>query len=511
MMRGLLLAIAVVATGCPSVRNLPPGTRVPMQTLHEHRSDLNGYVRTLLDARKYKRAFYALELQKTRVYSTQKLAAAGGELGRSVAELYRDLRPLFRSVFAAAATGDSRGLTIVSDEGRQFRELGAGRDQAFWEHMYMFERRTEPLAKNAIGGIPYSFAARHGYGVSTAEEVSRLMSPDEVFLSYFVHRDAVFAFQIFRGKLRVVRLPESAAAIQAASRNLVELTRTPDTGEAWIAQAKTLRGMVLGPFAATVARKDVRAVFVSPHGFLANVPFALLADDRGRPLIEHLSLSYVPSASIYRQLLSRPILNDPPRMLAVGNAIYPEGLAPLEFAEREAQVVSELFPDGALLTGAGATEGRIRAAVPRYNILHFATHGVLLGRVVPDASSLLVTADDAHDGFLSAAEIAAIDMSGIYIAVLSACETSVTDASSGSIDLGSITNAFLSAGVPSVIGTMWQVDDEATTVLMLEFYQRFLEVGAGEALRQAQLRVRKDARFAHPYFWAAFALYGWDK
>jgi CHAT domain-containing protein len=76
---------------------------------------------------------------------------------------------------------------------------------------------------------------------------------------------------------------------------------------------------------------------------------------------------------------------------------------------------------------------------------------------------------------------------------------------------GSLTSAFFVTGAPSVIGSLWQVEDQPTTLLMLGFYRRFLDLGAAEALRQAMLDVRRDLRFAHPFYWAVFSLYGWDK
>jgi CHAT domain-containing protein len=123
---------------------------------------------------------------------------------------------------------------------------------------------------------------------------------------------------------------------------------------------------------------------------------------------------------------------------------------------------------------------------------------------------LLVTADAGHDGFLNAAEIASLDLSHTYLAVLSACDTA-TALERSSTNLGSLTSAFFVAGAPSVIGSLWQVEDQATTLLMLGFYRRFLDLGAAEALRQTMLDLRRDRRFVHPFYWAAFSLHGWDK
>jgi CHAT domain-containing protein len=67
------------------------------------------------------------------------------------------------------------------------------------------------------------------------------------------------------------------------------------------------------------------------------------------------------------------------------------------------------------------------------------------------------------------------------------------------------------AGAPTVLGSLWNVSDASTTRLMLDFYSEFLTTGAGEALARAKRKMRADARYRHPYYWAAFALYGWDK
>lgn len=515
-MKSLALVLLVVACSGIQVQHLPIGTRVTVDELYAQRADVPALIQRELAAGHDARAFYALELLKTRPYAQEALAARDrGGATRAVP----DLRPVFAklvepskpTVVAQVDPSDtSRGL-FLAETTSAAQQVVQSVDTAFWAHMRRFERRTEPLNKRTIG-IPYDYATREAYGVSSAEETGRLFGSDEAFVSFFVHGDAVTAFVIARGVLRVHRLPVGARELREQVQRFVANVRTPPRNSPtdWLAEAKRLHANVLVPIELLIG-PGIKVLFVSPDGFLANLPFALLADAGGKLAIESRRVTYVPSASVYRQLLARPILNEAPRMLAIGNAHYPDGVPSLEFAEHEARAVSELFPDGKLLRGDAATEARISELSPSYNILHFATHGVLLGSVVPGGSSLLVTSDDTHDGFLSATEIAGQNLSKSYIAVLSACETSVSQDGGQSIDLGTITNAFLSAGAPTVLGTLWQVDDAATTKLMLDFYQQFLEVGAGEALRRAQLAVRADPRYTHPYFWGAFALFGWDK
>jgi len=90
--------------------------------------------------------------------------------------------------------------------------------------------------------------------------------------------------------------------------------------------------------------------------------------------------------------------------------------------------------------------------------------------------------------------------------VLSACETNVGAVSAGDEVVG-LNRAFIYAGTPTVISSLWNVDDAATALLMERFYIH-LRAGKskGEALRQAQMDVR--AKYPHPYYWASFVLTG---
>jgi len=486
-------------------RPLPLGSRVPVSELEFQGDALRAFVVREIDNHRYARAYFALDLLKTRPYTELQLGNARG------ADNTRDLRPVVGPL--RSADNVRRGLTIVKRPGQQHSANHTSR--AYWNYLRLFERRVG-VVHNKDPGLPYSYAARRAYGVTSVEETHLMFSADEAFLSFVVHGERIFGFLIAGGSLVVRPLSWPSERLRQVLRHLREHVRAPpmlESPDAWITEAAELHDAILGPFTRELRDPRLRALFVSPDAFLANLPFALLLepDDQGRrPIVERLRITYLPSVSVYRQLLDRPLLNEPPRVLAVANAIYPPNVDSLPFAEREAVTVSELFPGSTFLAGSAATEERVIALAPRHNILHLATHGILLDDIASGASSLLMTADTGHDGFLSVSEITSLDLTQTYIAVLSACDTAtVTEHSSA--DLSTLTSAFLGAGAPSVIGSLWQVEDQSTTLLMLEFYKRFLEIGAAEALRQAMLGVRMDRRFAHPFYWGAFALYGWDK
>lgn len=114
--------------------------------------------------------------------------------------------------------------------------------------------------------------------------------------------------------------------------------------------------------------------------------------------------------------------------------------------------------------------------------------------------------DSADDGVLTAMEVGQLDLSGTELVVLSACETALGDISTGEGVFG-LQRAFLSAGVSTLLMSLWKVDDAATAEFMVEFYRSWLR-GASkhDALRAARQRIR--ARYPDPEIWAAFVLVG---
>ncbi len=117
-----------------------------------------------------------------------------------------------------------------------------------------------------------------------------------------------------------------------------------------------------------------------------------------------------------------------------------------------------------------------------------------------------------EDGWVTAEEIGMMNLRGTELVVLSACETGLADVRLGE-GVSGLRRAFRYAGARTLVMSLFQVDDEATQVLMGRFY-RGLKEGRGklEALREAQLQVMRERRqrtgSAHPFYWASFVLVG---
>jgi len=135
-------------------------------------------------------------------------------------------------------------------------------------------------------------------------------------------------------------------------------------------------------------------------------------------------------------------------------------------------------------------------------VFHLATHGELSADD-PMSSAMLVPGS-GEDGRLEVREVFGLDLHARLV-VLSACETGLGKLTRGD-ELVGLQRAFLYAGTPAVVTTLWKVDDKATFELVRAFYTRLESGGPVDALRQAQLETMRA--FPHPYAWAAFGLTG---
>jgi CHAT domain-containing protein len=180
---------------------------------------------------------------------------------------------------------------------------------------------------------------------------------------------------------------------------------------------------------------------------------------------------------------------------------------PLPGAEREVQKVAQLFRQSEVYVQADATRQRFKGDASRAGIVHVAAHAEV-DEVDPLFSRILFASSGADTGLLEAREIFGLQLAGVRLITLSACESGLGKVASGDEILG-FTRSFLSAGASSIVASLWPVADDATEVLMSRLYS---ELAAGRDLmlgmQTAQLEVLRTRRFMHPFFWAPFNVIG---
>ena len=186
----------------------------------------------------------------------------------------------------------------------------------------------------------------------------------------------------------------------------------------------------------------------------------------------------------------------------------------LPFSRREADAIVVKAGQPRTLKALDFSASRetvFKSKLDQYRIIHFATHG-LLNSQHPSLSGIVLSLYDEQglpiDGFVRAHEIYNLKLNAELV-VLSACRTALGSEIRGE-GLVSLTRGFMYAGTPSVVASVWDVRDEATSELMSRFYERMFKGGKrpAAALREAQVSLWKEKRWAAPYYWAGFVLQG---
>jgi CHAT domain-containing protein len=391
-------------------------------------------------------------------------------------------------------------------------------------------------------------------------EIQALLDERTALLEYFVGEESSYLFVITDRALATHQLPASRDLAPLVDRVRSAVNQESQLRARHFAQDSYALFRVLLQPAGDELRSKPR-LMVAPDGMLYSLSFEVLvtaplqgSGPPGRELpyvIRERSVSYIPSASVLAQLvtLRRPA-DEPPRSekLFVGfgdpsqeptpgdtlssggaggctggaryaekqgnevRAAIPNRLQPLPAAHGEVCRIAGLFPSGrvAVFLGPDATEENVRnnPLVASARNLHFATHG-LLDETHPERSGLRLAHADGSpgDGLLQVREVFNLELHADLV-VLSACQTGVGKEVSGEGTIG-MTRAFLYAGAGSVVVSLWRVDDDSTSDLMVSFYRHLREgVDTSEALRSAKLELIDHSRYFHPYFWAPFVLVG---
>jgi CHAT domain-containing protein len=332
---------------------------------------------------------------------------------------------------------------------------------------------------------------------STLTETQRLLT-DTTLIEYYVGPTQTLAFVITEDEFQTEVISVTRESLSMTAGQF--FTETQTTLQGIPTSLQTLYDTLLAPVEPHLTTEQI---LIAPHDVLHYVPFAALHDG-GQYFIERHTLTKIPSASVLPFILKKVTREEsggPPLILG-----DPDGSLP--FGRQEAQTIAELYNTTAYV-GSKAMEKIFWEKASDAGVLHLSTHGVynpnapIFSRVL-----LTTTTTNEQDGILEVHEIYNLDLSNADLAVLSACQTNLGKRSAGDEIVG-LTRAFIYAGVPSVVSTLWNVEDEATSDLMVAFYG-YLQDGLpkAEALRQAQLDLLEEPDTAHPFYWAGFVLSG---
>jgi CHAT domain-containing protein len=280
---------------------------------------------------------------------------------------------------------------------------------------------------------------------------------------------------------------------------------------------KLLHELLIKPIAEILPKNPNDRVIFIPQSSLFLVPFPALQDANGKYLIEKHTILTSPSIQVLdltHQQRERGRGGDRENsgILVVGNPTMPsvppkpgdkpQQLPSLPGAEKEAIAIASLLNTKAI-TGSQGTKASIVQKMPSARIIHLATHGIFDdNRGLGSAIALAPSGKD--DGLLTADEIFNLKLSADLV-VLSACNTGRGKITGDGV-IG-LSRSLISAGVPSIMVSLWSVDDNSTSFLMTEFYKNLQQkLDKATALRNAMLTTKK--KYPNPLYWSAFTLIG---
>ena len=335
---------------------------------------------------------------------------------------------------------------------------------------YVFTRRGKPLSLSKI---------RH---------MLSLQKRDVILIEYFITEDETFIFVVSSEdrELHIETVPISTEKLQRHIENywreVVEFLYLKEIGDTWLSLSEYL----IKPISKYLSKGDL--VYFVPYGPLHYLPLHAL-ELKGEPLIKLHPIAYSPSASLIKFCQSKG--SNKLESCASFGVVF----------EEEANGVAELFNSKAH-NGSLATKDNVLENCTDKDVIHFSCHG-RFDYVDPLSSGVVLYNDEV----LSAREIFDMRLNAELV-TLSACETGLNQRSPGDELIG-LTRAFIYAGVPSVVVSLWSVDARSTQELMLEFY-KLLQNGVDKAtaLQKAQTKIMEKEEYSHPYYWAPFILVG---
>ena len=252
-----------------------------------------------------------------------------------------------------------------------------------------------------------------------------------------------------------------------------------------------------------LAQSNINNLVFVLDSSLRNVPMAVLHDGK-QYLIEKYNIALAPSLQL---LDPQPLERRELKALTAGLTEARSGFPPLKFvADELAQVQSQVST--VKLIDREFTSNSLQNQITNHllPIIHLATHGQFSSQA---AETFVLTWDDRLNvdqlnNLLRSSQVATTG--SIELLVLSACETLTGDKRAA---LG-LAGVAVRAGARSTLATLWSVNDEATALLMGQFYQNLNDptVTKAEALRKAQLELLNNPRFQRPHFWASYVLLG---
>ena len=378
-----------------------------------------------------------------------------------------------------------------------------------------------------------------------------LPSRNAALIEYWAGEDASYAWSITRGGIRSFRLPPSSqidkqctafreALLVVASRDAQlsaeqRAALQPRAAARWMKFGAALATTL---FPSGIVLPSTSTVFIVADGPIEGTPFAALpgffATHESKTPLRNLTFVNEPSATILSFLetksptpremrlaiftagksqhasIDKPSEDQPQTTQSAQSNVVAEN-PELPFAEEESGKLREIFGPGATrsFSGTSITPNALQHLDwNTFTIGHFAMHAMLNEQYAELTGLTLQQKHKTNSAdLLWYGDVSHLHAS-LDLVVLSACNTAMGEHIPGE-GLRGLTQAFFAAGSQRVLGTLWEVDDQATSEWMESFYRELKNTHSPVmALHRAQQKMAADSQWSSPYYWAGFVLAG---
>jgi CHAT domain-containing protein len=326
-------------------------------------------------------------------------------------------------------------------------------------------------------------------------QVQQLIPDDLQTIEYVQLKDRLLIWLVSSDKFEPVAVDIDRGELEKKVSNFVERIAAQEDVQR---TSEELYDLLIEPIAELLDPN--RKIAIIPDQALHRLNFAALYSRQAKSyFLEQFEFGESPNMTT---LLSGD-QTSPPRV----NAISFGSLQDTTNASSELQQLQKIYPVMQTFNRERAVKPSFLSAMNTASVFHFAGHSQDAAN--PLTSSILLDGDREGPNSVTALDIARHPMPRNSVVVLASCDSSVGNSRDG-IGMRGLTSAFLISGAGSVVGSLWRVESDSTSQLVVQFHKNFATEhhSVAASLREAQLKFIREGRHKHPYFWSGFVVTG---
>lgn len=374
-----------------------------------------------------------------------------------------------------------------------------------------FEKLNSILSENDSSILKRVLADRFVISPDCMEQLSSILPADTACVQYLLLDDRIVTYLTLHNAPPFVfsnRLSKGQETIGSFKRRLVRirtLLQDPDQVDMINKEMQYLYDNLFADIRKKLDQLGIRRIVVNASGLLRYIPFAALFDG-DKYLVENYQITTITGMDMVR--LAKKV--NPATMENISISVFADPDGSLPSARKEGELIAGMFTKKDVFVGQKASINEFQSLAGDINFVHLATHAFLDSRNPANSYVLFANGEKLYYS-----DMMGFNMKDVDVITLSACSTAMTEKSTGGEIEGMAYQLLRKSPSGSILASLWQVDDTATTTLMCQYYKHMIEsirkdhtLDRGGALRDAQLALLHNQKTSAPFYWAAFTLFG---